>query len=135
MELADYHLNYRVVRDPRIKDFGNLIPDSVLCGFGDIVPGIKDGIIPLDLDNVKTYPLFNLTISNINILMNEGFENWILGYARMVRDQKYPKEVRKPGEDISDVFIYQRKLKIVGHNTWTAVNQQGFEHEILLALH
>ena len=121
---------------PDLKDIKHLIPDSYVVGDSDRVPGLKHHYLPFHYSRTLERQIRDiipdastlLHIEGIKVHIDQNIETLLLREAEKVRNDQFIFHIQGQIGELSDCYIRHRKLLCIAHNTWTAVNFDGFNN-------
>ena len=114
-----------------LKNINFLLPDYVIIGEGEILPGLKNCIITDEPDFKELVQFETVYIKNIHISISSRLEQRIIDFAMKYRDEKYKINYNTYNQ-YNSVYIKERKLKCGVHNTWCFINTNGLENSVTL---
>ena len=126
--------DYQGIQYPKLEGIKFLLPDYVVIGSKDQLPGLAMGILPQNDEefqieqDIKTVTFEDIYLKNIEIELDENIEKNIIEFAT-----NYRAKIKGTNErQLKKVYIKERKLKCGVHNTWCFVNSNGLENTISL---
>jgi hypothetical protein len=126
--------DYQGIQYPKLEGIKFLLPDYVVLGSKDKLPGLAMGNLPENDENfqidqdIKTVSFEDIYLKNIEIELDENIEKNIIEFAT-----NYRAKIKGINErQLKKVYIKERKLKCGVHNTWCFVNSNGLENTISL---
>ena len=122
-------VQYELIQSPELLRLKHLLPESVLYGFDEALPGIQGKKIQNN-GQILLEPNFRFFFAAIQLLVPEAAEKEIIKIATKFRENKYEK-TDKAGF-FNDILISERRLVVVFHNGWTAINSRGYSNYSLL---
>ena len=124
---------YELQSCPEVMRIKNLLPESILCGFDEPLPGVQGRFLPNIIGppaNLVLEPSFKFFFAGIQVLIPENCDKEVLKIAQKYRENKYEKTGEK--SMYNDLMIHERRLVVVFHNGWTSVNSRGYQNYVLL---
>lgn len=124
---------YELQSCPELMRVKNLLPESILCGFDEPLPGIQGRFLPNTIGpaaNMVLEQSFRFFFSAIQVLIPESCEKEVLKIAQKYKENKYEKAGEKSA--YNDLMMQERRLVVVFHNGWTAVNSRAYQNYVLL---
>lgn len=122
-----------LVSCPDLLKIRHLLPESTLCGFDEIIPGLQGRRLPNTTEpaiQLMIEPSYRFFFSGIQILIPQATEKEILRIAQRFKEKKYEKQAENL--TFNDLVIHERRLVVIFHNGWTAVNSRGVSNYSLL---
>ena len=116
---------------PRLKLINYLMPNNIILGYNDPLPGLRERNLPQYPnvnENIRTVAFSTVYIKNIKIEINPTLENEIIKFGKEYRLKKYNIEENQ----INKVFIKERIIKCGIHNTWKFINSNGLQNSMTL---
>ena len=116
---------------PRLKLINYLMPNNVILGYNDPLPGLRDRKLPQFPnvnENIRTLAFATAYIKNVKIEINPALEDEIIQFGTEYRLKKYNIEENQ----FNKVFIKERKIKCGIHNTWKFINSNGLQNSMTL---
>lgn len=80
--------------DALLTECQNLLPDSVLCGHDDYLPGVENHSLPKNPNEMDINPLgdkYTISIDHIKINIGQSLDRSILENVYKFHKQKYEK--------------------------------------------
>ena len=114
-----------------LKNINFLLPDYIILGEGEILPGLKNCLIGPKPNFEELVQFETVYIKNIRISISPRLEQRIIEFATKYRDEKY-KINYDTYNQYNSVYIKERKLKCGVHNTWCFINTNGLENSVTL---
>ena len=131
IEYVNALMNYYPYKYPRLQFIDFLLPNNIILGYNDPLPGLRTRNLP-QLPNVNEHirivDFMTAYIKNINIEINPELENYIIEFGKEYRIKRYNVEENQ----FNKVFIKERKIKCGIHNTWKFINSNGIQNSITL---
>jgi nephrocystin-4 len=125
---------WKTVENQDFKSLALVIDEAVLVGPGDVVPGLEYRALPnLGTEIIEAPKLssqFNVLIENVYLKIPPSVENQVVSFARHLRSLRHNMDPNMKG--IADIFVKERKMIVIYHNTWTAVNARKFDYNVSL---
>lgn len=118
---------------PDLMKIRHLIPESTLCGFDEVLPGLQGRHLPNAVEpniQVLLEPSYRFFFSGIQILIPQNTEKEIMRIAQKYKEKKYEKSGE--GVGFNDLVVQERRLVVIFHNGWAAVNSRGYSNYCLL---
>ena len=116
---------------PRLKFINYLMPNNIILGYNDPLPGLRERNLPQYPnvnENIRTVAFSTAYIKNIKIEINPTLELEIIKFGKEYRLKKYNIEENQ----FNKVFIKERMIKCGVHNTWKFINSNGLQNSMTL---
>ena len=126
-------LEYESFNYPQLEKINFLLPDYIIIGEGEQLPGILMRYLPKVPDfneEIKTVVFENVYLKNVRIEINPDFEKDIISSMNEYRRNKYGTSLNQ--YNVNEIIIKERRLKCGIHNTWCFINSNGLENSISL---
>ena len=131
LEYGQATMSYYPYIYPRLKLINYLMPNNIILGYNDPLPGLRERNLPQFPnvnENIRTVAFGTAYIKNIKIEINPTLEDDIMQFGREYRLKKYNIEENQ----FNKVFIKERKIKCGVHNTWKFINSNGLQNSMTL---
>lgn len=132
-ENSQITIAYELKNCPELSRIKHLLPESILCGFDEPLPGIQGRHLPNSIGEIDQFliePSFRFFFGGIQILIPENIEKEVMKIAMKYKENKYEKTMEKT--NLNDIIIHERRLVAVFHNGWNAINSRGYSNYSLL---
>jgi len=124
---------------PELMRIKNLLPESILCGFDEPLPGVQNRRLPNNIGPSSQFllePSFRFFFGGIQLLIPESVDQEVMRIVQKYRENKFEKTGNnKTGDNktvFNDLMISERRLVVAFHNGWTAINSRGYSNYCLL---
>lgn len=115
-----------------ISNINDLVPNLVIFGCDEIIPGIKDDFMPNEISpnfDIQVTPRFDAFLERISVRFSQNILNSIKQDCTRYRNDNFNLN----GQNVSDVYIREVNLVAGYHNGWRFCNKDGDLNQIKLA--
>ena len=131
LEYSKATMSYYPYAYPRLKLINYLMPNNIILGYNDPLPGLRERELPQFPnvnENIRTVAFATAYIKNVKIEINPTLEDEIIQFGNEYRLKKYNIQENQ----FNKVFIKERKIKCGIHNTWKFINSNGLQNSMTL---
>ena len=123
-------LSYECFNYPQLEKINFLLPDFIVIGKGEPLPGLVLRYLPEDPDfneEIKIVNFENIYLKNVKITFSPHLEDKIINQTNDYYRKKYNNF-----DNANSCYIKERRLKCGINNTWCFINLNGLENSISL---